>query len=231
MAGDSPARPNPKLTRPLQLLNLSFTAFCYHQGVRQLGLSTQEEEREATEKRMIKKLAALIGVVALIVTLGVLATGGVFAQSTTPSTPETESVAPDLARGLPGGRSFGFFGHGGIAEFDAVAEALNMDPTQLFEAWHSGKTLSEIAEAQGVDLTKVQEDLQAARVQARKDAITQAVTDGKMTQDQADWLLKGMENGWTRGVGRPGGRGRMDGRMGVPPATESPTSFVPGIAS
>ncbi len=49
--------------------------------------------------------------------------------------------------------------------FDATAKALNLTPTQLFEAIHSGKTLDEIAKTQGVDLAKVQEAANAARVQ------------------------------------------------------------------
>ena len=76
-----------------------------------------------------------------------------------------------------------------------MAKALNLTPTQLFEALHSGKTLDEIAKTQGVDLAKVQEAANAARIQAMKDKIAQAVKDGKMTQEQADWLLQGLEKG------------------------------------
>ena len=115
-----------------------------------------------------------------------------------------------------------------------MAKALNLTPTQLFEALHSGKTLDEIAKAQGVDLAKVQEAANAARIQAMKDKIAQAVKDGKMTQEQADWLLQGLEKGYMGkgrggefGFGRgPMGRGGMRGhgdRGGAPiPATPAP---------
>ncbi len=88
-----------------------------------------------------------------------------------------------------------------MENFDAIAKALNLTPTQLFEQLHSGKTLDEIAEAQGVDLAKVQEAANATRVQAMKDAIAQAVKDGKMTQDRPT----GSCRGWTRATwGRAG---------------------------
>ncbi len=105
--------------------------------------------------------------------------------------------------------------------FDAMAKALNLTPTQLFEEMHSGKTLDEIARAQGVDLAKVQEAASAARVQAMKEKIAQAVKDGKMTQEQANWLLQGLEKGYVGkgrgdefGFGRgPMGRSGMRGHM------------------
>ena len=97
--------------------------------------------------------------------------------------------------------------------FDAMAKALNLTPTQLFEALHSGKTLDEIAKTQGVDLAKVQEAANAARVQAMKDKIAQAVKDGKMTQEQADWLLQGLEKGYT-GKGRGGDSASAAARWG-----------------
>jgi hypothetical protein len=132
---------------------------------------------------------------------------------------------------------FGFRG-GDMENFDAIAKALNLTPTQLFEQLHSGKTLDEIAKAQGVDLTKLQEAANAARVQAMKEGIAQAVTDGKMTQDQADWLLRGLDKGYLgkgRGfgfgfgcdhMGRGGMRG--GGKWGPSPA---PTTPAPGTSS
>ena len=99
--------------------------------------------------------------------------------------------------------------------FDAMAKALNLTPTQLFEAIHNGKTLDEIAKTQGVDLAKVQEAANAARVQAMKDKIAQAVKDGKMTQEQADWLLQGLEKGYTdqgRGLSSASAAARWGGR-------------------
>ena len=77
----------------------------------------------------------------------------------------------------------------------------------------AGKTLDEIAEAQGVEMEAVHEALKAARGEAMRQAIEQAVEDGKMSQEQADWMLQGLEKGW--GGGR--GFGRGFGHKGCPP--------------
>ena len=89
---------------------------------------------------------------------------------------------------------------------------------------HSGKTLSEIAQAQGVDLTKVQEAVKAVQVQATKDRIGQAVKDGSMTQDKADWLLVGLDKGYMDGGPGfgPFGGGHMMGGMGPGPWAGGP---------
>lgn len=183
----------------------------------------------------MRKLVTLVGVLALIAAVGVFSAGTALAQSDTPTpTPDT---TPKSAPWF-GWRGFGFGGRvGSFANFDAIAEALNLTPTQLFEQLHSGKTLDEIAEAQGVDLAKVQEAANAARVQAMKDAIAQAVKDGKITQEQADWLLQGLDKGYLgkgRGFGfdfGPGmGRGGMRGHgmRGFAPAAPTTT---PGTSS
>ena len=99
-----------------------------------------------------------------------------------------------------------------------AAEALKLTPTQLFEQLHSGKTLEEIAEAQGVELQTVVDAMNAERIQAMKDQIAQAVADGKITQAQADWMLEGIEKGYMPmgrgGFGKFGGPGRGHGRGG-----------------
>ncbi len=185
-----------------------------------------------------KRLMIVTGVLALVAILGVVTVGGAFAQTSTPdtdtpTTPETARPLRDL--------HFGFGMRGGSFEgYDAVAEALGLTPTQLFEELHSGKTLSEIAEAQGVDLTAVEDAMKAARTEAMKDKIAQAVEDGTMTQEQADWLLQGIEKGWTsggRGFGLDlGGRGHgrgMKGMRGLPfgDTEQTPSTSVPGTES
>lgn len=156
-----------------------------------------------TRRRLVAIAAALV----LVVAVGVLAVSSALAQE--PTTPEAKPMIPF---GGGWGRGCGFWG-GSWATFDAVAKALNLTPTQLFEELHSGKSLSEIAEAQGVDLQKIEDTINAARIQAMKDAIAQAVKDGKISQAQADWLLQGLEQGFLpgpRGFGH-GMRGGMRG--------------------
>ena len=165
---------------------------------------------------MMKKLVGVVGALALVTALGVFAVGAVGAQT---ATPPGQGTPPTGMRGAPpGGPGPDFFG-GSTAAFDAQAKALNLTPTQLFEQLHSGKTLDEIATAQSVDVAAVQEAVKAVQAQAAKDRIAQAVKDGSMTQDQADWLLVGLEKGHTDcGFGG----GRMIGGMGPGPRGGAP---------
>ena len=167
---------------------------------------------------MLKKIAAVLGVVTLITALGITAVGTAFAQSETPSTEATPTTPTRPQRDL-GSRGFGFFGGGSVTQFDKVAELLNLTPAELFDQLHSGKTLAEIAEAQGIDLDTIQETLEAEKIQAVKDKIAEAVADGTITQDHADWLLEGIEKGYTSGrgfgFGMERGHGKMDGMRGM----------------
>jgi hypothetical protein len=121
------------------------------------------------------------------------------------------------------GRGFrGMMGAGSAEEKfgqTAAAAALGMTVDELSNQLWAGETLSSLAEEKGVELTTVQEAMQAARQTEAKAWIEQAVADGTMTQEQADWLLKGIENGYTmNGQGRGPGlgfRGMHRGERGV----------------
>jgi hypothetical protein len=144
------------------------------------------------------------------------------AQNTTP-TPSTPNVFGGWDRGF----GFGCGPGGSWTTFDAVAGALGLTPVELFTELHSGKTLDEIATAKGVDLQKVQDAAKAAQIAEQKAAIEQAVKDGTITQEQADWMLKGIEQGWMP-MGR-GGHGHGMGRMGLPPSGTPPSSTTPSV--
>jgi hypothetical protein len=172
-----------------------------------------------------RKLALVMGVLALVTVLGVVSVGAAFAQTGTPTTPgQPNATQPNPTQPNTGklGRGFGFgfgFRGGDVTTFDTVAKALNLDPTELFNQLHAGKSLSEIATAQGKTLADVQAAVNASRVQAMKDKIQAAVTAGTITQDQANWLLQGLDKGYLGGghgfgfgFGAPG-RGMMMPRM------------------
>jgi len=165
--------------------------------------------------QMHKKKILILGVGALVVLLaaGVVGVGIVAAQEPTPE-PPTSTLGAKVPFGGRGGGRGGFgpiWGHGDQwTTFDAVAEALGLTPEELFAELHAGKTLEEIATEQGVEMTAVQDAMNAAQSKATRQSIEQAVEDGRMSQEQADWMLEGIEQGFFpmgRGFG-PGWGGR-----------------------
>ena len=80
--------------------------------------------------------------------------------------------------------------NGGMHTFvwNGVAEALDLTPDELNAELASGKTLAEIADAQGVS----REQLAAALETSVKAGLDKAVTDGTLTQAQADAMLTRM---------------------------------------
>jgi hypothetical protein len=149
-------------------------------------------------------VAGMAGGLAAAVILAVVV-GGVLFAATAASAQDTDPT-PGAAWE---GRGWGMFGWGGGSwtVFDTIAEALGLTPNELFTESHDeGKTVSEIAEEKGVDLEAVQDAVNANRAEAQREAIQQAVEDGRLTQEQADWLLEGMDQGFF-----PGGRGMGHG--------------------
>lgn len=140
--------------------------------------------------------------------VAVLISGIAFAQDDT--TPIPENAVP-----YPGGRGFGR-GLGGQVGLEAAAGALGMTTEELSAELWAGRNLADIADEQGVDLVELQATVQAAvqaeRESAMREAIDQAVQDGTITQDNADWLLEGLDKGFIPGLGfGHGGRGRFHG--------------------
>ncbi len=168
-------------------------------------------------------IVAGVGLTAALLVLAVAIPA--LAQNPTP-TPST----PTTPKGWFGwGRGFGFGMRGGNSwqNFDAVAKALGLTPEQLFTELHSGKTLDDIAKEKGVDLQKVYDAMKASQIEAFRAEIEQAVKDGKLTREQADWLLKGLELGMMpggRGMGRRFGHGFVFGGRGCAPGTAPSTA-------
>lgn len=110
----------------------------------------------------------------------------------------------------------------GQAELDAAAQALNMTSDELSSALQNGQTLQELADAAGVDIQTVQDAIKSAHVEEMRQQINQAVTDGTITQDKADWLLEGLDKGFLDGpgFGFPHGPRPNDGLF-MPPAQQN----------
>ena len=176
---------------------------------------------------MKHKKSILIGgfLVALLV-IGVVGARSVYAQTPT-NTP--------LHDGAPGGgRGRGL----GQPELEAAAKVLNMTADELSTALQGGKTLEQIAQDANVDIQDVQDAIQAVHAAEMRTRIEQAVTDGTITQANADWLLEGLDKGYIGGPGAFGfghgfggphgpGNGTAPGTGQTPPAQPQQPQSTP----
>jgi len=140
--------------------------------------------------------------------------------------------AMDHAGGRWGGPRGGRLG----ASLDAAAKALGIDLDALRTELQSGKTLAEVATAHGVDVQQVIDALTADA----KAKLDEAVTAGRITQEQADTRLSEMSTRLEDLVnepfpakgdghrGRPGsGEKQRDTDSSTPPTT-TPSTTSPG---
>ena len=136
---------------------------------------------------MKNKKSILIGGLLIALAITVLAGVGVssvYAQS--PSQTLTHGRGP----GGGGGRGLSLTG------LQVAAEKLGMTTDELIAAMQSGKTLEQIAQEKGVDYASIQTAIQENQQAEFRTRIQQAVTDGTMTQEKADWLLEGLDKGF-----------------------------------
>ena len=138
--------------------------------------------------------------------LAPLVAGGTITQA------QADAVVEALQAAKPEGR------HGpgrGIvhASLDTAATALGVTSEELRAALREGKSVADVAGEQGVDVQVVIDAL-AAEAQER---IATAVSEGRITQAQADERLATLTDDITKivnGEGRGFGRGRGPGRGG-----------------
>lgn len=160
----------------------------------------------------MKKLAVsatVLGILVLAFALGT--TSPVSAQAETPQNPAIGMMNGNgmAGRGARGGMAVGQAGvahtQDGIlhdAMIEVYAEKLGISVDDLNAKLASGETLADIAFAAGLTA----EEFTALRTDARAAAIAQAVADGTLTQEQADWMAQrsggAMRGGFgTRGSG------------------------------
>ncbi|OFW73126.1 MAG: hypothetical protein A2Y55_07380 [Actinobacteria bacterium RBG_16_68_12] len=132
---------------------------------------------------------------------------------------------PLVFGGFGPGFGHGHFGH--FADLDAGATYLGLTKAELRAELEDGKTLAEIAKAEGKSVN----GLVQALVRAANERIADAVADGKLTQAQADELKADLDeritdlvNGELRGP-RPGfhhGFGPRSGFHGGAPGLIGP---------
>lgn len=137
----------------------------------------------------MSKLGKIVSVLALAAVAAVLGLSAmVFIQPAQAATTTTTTLMHGGGRGTCG-----------QAGLEAAAKALGMTADELSTQLWGGQTLSGLAEKAGVDLKTVQDAVTAACQTATRDAIEQAVTDGTLSREKADWLLEGLDKGYWGG--------------------------------
>lgn len=153
--------------------------------------------------------------------LGALASGVAFAQDDTPVAGENTTTG---AKGRPPGKFIGWIRGLKGAGLEAAAEALGMTSEELSTQLWGGKTLADLAEEKGIDLADVKAAVEAVQITAQREAIEQAVENGKITREHADWLLEGLDKGYWGGSARGGFPGRVFRGLPERPNTTETTS-------
>ncbi len=152
---------------------------------------------------MVNKRMKIIGGAALIGALAVSAAAGVGTVSA-----QSFAAKAGISRPAHDGR-----GPGGMAKSATeVAALLKLTEAELKDQFVSGKSLADVAKAQGVEVSAVI-DLLVAKAQAH---LAEEVTEGKMTQAEADAKLAEVTTRVTAMVNkvRPAGMGDKPGRGG-----------------
>ena len=150
-----------------------------------------------------KMLIVIGGLLAALLVVGVVGATSVYAQE--PTNVFQQGRGPG-----GGGRGFGL----GDAELEAAAKVLGMTADEVSSALQEGQTLQDLATEKGVAIEDVQAAIQAVHVAEMRDSIALAVADGTMTQEKADWLLEGLDNGFMGGGSGGFGRGFGGGMRG-----------------
>ena len=147
----------------------------------------------------------LLIVAIVILALGAFGVGAVFAQGGTPP------YQPYGGR-MMGGRG-GYGGSGLMQDYveKALASKLGLTEAQVEAELAAGKPMFQIALDNGI----AQEDLTNFMADVHTTAFEAAVTDGVITQAQADFMLQRMaQNGYSNGTCPMGGGGYGNGRGG-----------------
>ena len=119
----------------------------------------------------------------------------------------------DPGRGFKGGGPGWPGARGGLLE--DVAKALGISRAKLFSELGEGKTIAQIAKAQGKSLDAVKK----AAADSTRERLDKAVKDGDLTERQAKAMRDHLEEhldrlGSARGFGPPGGPGGFGGPPG-----------------
>ncbi len=135
---------------------------------------------------------------------------------------QADEIATTIAEARAEGLGRGGHGGGGRVDMGAAAEALGISEEELRTQTQAGRTLADIAEAEGVPKA----DLVDALVAAAETRLAEAVTAGRLTQTEADARAAELEARITESLDElcgPGGRVGPGG-PGDDAAEDAPTS-------
>lgn len=154
------------------------------------------------------KKGILVSVIVAIAVFTLGSVGFASAQSETPSVPVTANAFGfGHPGGMGGGMGLGIPGtQDGILHdvmIQVFADELGLTVEGLETRLTNGETMFDIASAQGMTV----EEFQTLMTTAREQAIDQAVADGTLTQEQADWMKSRSNRMGSGTTGTPGGRG------------------------
>jgi hypothetical protein len=98
----------------------------------------------------------------------------------------------------------------------SLTDLLGLDREEIHDRLQAGSTIQELAQEAGIDLEAFREEMQVNRSENMRERIEGALAGGEISQDQADWLLEGLEKGYLdspffRAGGRGGARPGTDG--------------------
>ena len=163
-------------------------------------------------RRKLLKIGLGSSLVAVVAAAGLSVASPTLAQSLTASAPA--AIVTERGGG-PGGP----MGRGGM-QMSTIATALGITEDELRTELQAGKSVAEVASAKNVSLDTVV----SAIVAEQTKNLQQAVTDGKLTQAQADTLLSNLKLTLPSqlqtkmvagmGPGADGGRGMKGGKPG-----------------
>jgi hypothetical protein len=162
----------------------------------------------------MKKLVISIAVLAVVA--AALATAGfVYAQSTNPQGP-----TPGTGYGMMGGRGMrgGMMGGYGSTNVDqagpmhddmvaAFAAKLGLTVDEINTRLAKGETMYQIAASKGLS----SDEIRSLMLDARNQALDQAVKDSTLTQAQADWMKQHSAGMMSGGYGRGMMQGQTNG--------------------
>ncbi|WP_429845005.1 hypothetical protein [Brevibacillus sp. FIR094] len=129
------------------------------------------------------KMGMLMGTMAVVLSLGSI--GGAMAADSAQKTSLNKPAEVKFKTG-----KMGHHGGVGFKENTELLSLLKLDADKLKEELAAGKTLAAIAQAQGVDTA----DVVALLVEQQETKLKEAVTAGKLTQEQADKLSENLSD-------------------------------------